>query len=125
MQMEIKYHTKYEAEVKKLESFLKDGAWDLNHQIISLDDDGNLTDTIEVQMTESEEDVYDVMCEGTTVCSNPPSVEEVTAAIIDKAKVWGQPTKGDPDFVPADGNEPWRHEEPKFSPEKIVENDEK
>ena len=90
MQMEIKYHSKYESEAKELETFLEGGSWDENHEVISVDDDGDLTETIEVQMTESEEDVYDVMCEGTTVCSNPPSIEEVAAAIIDQAESWGQ-----------------------------------
>jgi hypothetical protein len=103
--MEIKYHTKYEVEAKELETFLEGCSWDENHEVISVDDAGNLTDTLDVQMTESEEDVYDVKCEGTTVSSNPTSVEEVGEAIIDQAKVWGSPTIGDPDFEAKDPDE--------------------
>ena len=93
MQLEIKYHSKYEEEAKKLETFLEDGAWDEHHAVVSVDDDGNLTEQFEVQMTVSEDDVYDVMAEGTTVCSNPTSSEEVGEAIIDQATVWGTPSQ--------------------------------
>jgi hypothetical protein len=99
MQMEIKYHSKYESEAKELESFLEASDWDVNHQIISVNEDGNVTDTVEVEMTESEEDVYAVMCEGTIVCSNPTSNDEVVDAVIDQSKVWGSPSEGDSDYV--------------------------
>jgi hypothetical protein len=101
MKMAIVYHSKYESEAKELETFLEDGSWDENHEVISVNDDDSIS--FDVEMEESEDDVYDIVCEGTTVCSNPSSGDEVVEAILDQKDEWGvKPYEYDDDGEPID-----------------------
>ena len=87
MRMQIKYHSQYEAKAKELESYLEDPAWDENHEVISEDEDGKRT--LEVEMVETEDDEYSVVCDGYTVISNPDNNDEVVSAIFETAGEWG------------------------------------
>ena len=101
MRIQIKYHSKYESEAEELQSFLEDGTWDEFHQVISERDDG--LSSLDVEIIESEEDVYDVICGETTVCSKPSSADEVVDAIFEKATEWGvKPYEYDEDGNPID-----------------------